>query len=330
MECPICGQPNEPDAKFCVRCKFLLNPNSARDARPEGPHMSSESRECPVCGQPNEPNAKFCIRCRARQGPVVSDASESGEKPHTPSGSSRPRTATRPPADRQASDTGTEPEAKSVSGNATLAWVVAGALFVLLIVVLLAVVPNKQPEAPLQTTTPYPEPQPSVSASLPSPAVALPPPSTASLPAFLQGKWRARVAVKELGGDVIHTLVFKGNTCTWFTEFPSGRAGVRNYTMQAAGSEVIERSGVRADQFNINMISTITNLTEINFKALDGVERLFASFSVSGPLSELPIPPPDINFVLGPRLYDRVQGQDAEFEARLRALTDDRNRPQRK
>ena len=48
--CPVCGQPNRSEARFCWACGAAL------------------VRICPGCNAPNRPLARFCIRCGAHLG----------------------------------------------------------------------------------------------------------------------------------------------------------------------------------------------------------------------------------------------------------------------
>jgi len=51
--CPVCGQPNRSEARFCWACGAAL------------------LRICPGCNAPNRPLARFCIRCGAQLGATL-------------------------------------------------------------------------------------------------------------------------------------------------------------------------------------------------------------------------------------------------------------------
>jgi subtilisin family serine protease len=60
-QCPHCGKPVRPGARFCVACGKSLLPQSP------APGIAAQGQPCRQCGQVLRPGARFCARCGTRQ-----------------------------------------------------------------------------------------------------------------------------------------------------------------------------------------------------------------------------------------------------------------------
>ena len=99
MNCPACGHPNQPQARFCNRCGQLLT------REPVPPTMPPDSRPiCPACGAPVRPQARYCPSCGealttepASTAPPALSPSQVPTQPSKQAAASVPRPGPPPP-----------------------------------------------------------------------------------------------------------------------------------------------------------------------------------------------------------------------------------------
>ena len=128
--CPNCGKPVRPGAKFCGNCGTTM----VLPAQPVGPDALAKST-CPFCGSPVRPEAKFCPVC----GKVLTPPPAKQETP-VPQPQAGTPPAQAPAAAQPAKPAGKqEPEAKIAikakgAKKSPILWIV-GILVILLLVI---------------------------------------------------------------------------------------------------------------------------------------------------------------------------------------------------
>jgi hypothetical protein len=70
--CPNCGKPIRPGAKFCGNCGYTLPATPAQAGTPTPAPAAPGQAACPHCGKPVRPDAKFCPNCGKNIGAGVS------------------------------------------------------------------------------------------------------------------------------------------------------------------------------------------------------------------------------------------------------------------